>query len=159
MLYSFSFEFHTSDVLKPFLLIVICVFIWFANKSEKTFIRVALSLVLSVLLLLLIFSFFVIPINSYNWAKKQIENNQYQIVEGQVTKYNPSPTKAIWGHSSESFFINDTEFSFFGTENYGYSIFQCDGGVLYEGQQLRIKYLEDPYYNERRICYIEELAN
>ena len=160
MIYVFSFQLQVRDLEKLFILLVFGFFLWFSWKlwkEEKGGLRLSLALGLSAVFLLILYSMFIVPLRSYNWARKQLEDGQYYEIEGQVSNYHPSPSKAIWGHTWESFTIDGTEFVFSGTENYGYSVFQCDGGVLHEGQWLRIRYVEDPYYHERRICYIEEI--
>ena len=50
-------------------------------------------------------------------------------------------------------------FCYYGTENYGYSKFLCNGGVVTgNGQKLRITYCENPFNGELVICYIEKLV-
>ena len=160
LLYDFHFQLHLIDLGKLFILLVFGLFIWFAWKAwkeEKGWKRLTLSLALSAVFLTALYSMLIVPLRSYSWAKKQMETGQYGTIEGQVRDYQASPSKAIWGHSSDSFFVGDVEFVFCGDENYGYCVFQCDGGSIHEGQNLRIKYLEDPFYGERRICEIEEM--
>ena len=89
--------------------------------------------------------------------KQNINTGNIYIVEGEVSNFH-TPGSSFGGHDSESFSIGNVNFCYYGTENYGYCKFLCNGGVVTgNGQKLRITYCNDPLTDELVICYIEKL--
>ena len=88
--------------------------------------------------------------------KERLDKGDVCIVEGEVNNFVTEST--LSGHCSESFEIADVFFCYYNTENYGYSTFLSDGGVVIgNGQKLRITYCEDPLTKDIVICRIEEM--
>ena len=157
MLYSFSFQIHPGDILRLIIPVFLGLLLYFTHGIKRKGIRAASRILLSFTLLFAVYSLLVLPIRSYYWAKQQLDAGKGVVVQGAVYNYDPSPSKAIWGYGSESFEVANVVFRYDGTENYGYSVFQKDGGIISEGLYLQITYLEDPFYGENRICCIEEI--
>lgn len=157
MLYEFGYQFHTSDIFKVlFFILPFCLFL-FSKCFDKKIIRFMIDVFAVFLVVFFIILFCVMPICSYLKIKQNIDTGNIYIVEGEVNDFN-TPESAFGGHDSESFTINNTQFCYYGTENYGYSKFLCSGGVVTgNGQKLRITYCKDPFTNELVICYIERL--
>ena len=153
MLYEFGFQIHLSDIFKVLIFILpVCMFL-FSSRFEKVIrlIIIALACFVSVFVLIV---FYIQPICSYCEIKQNIARGDVYTVEGEVSDFE-TPEDSFGGHNSESFTINNVEFSYYGTENYGYSRFLCNGGVVTgNGQKLRITYCNDPLTDELVICSI-----
>ena len=158
MLYEFSFNFHLTDIFKILIFILpIAVYLFSSMMKHKVvrWITKCFSVLLSVFILVVIF---VLPIYSYLGIKRSIQEEKLLSCEGVVSDFS-SPKHHSWGsRDSESFKINDTEFSYGGDETYGYSKFSCNGGVIKgNGQKMKISYCHDPVTEEKVICYIEKV--
>lgn len=128
----------------------------FRHSSEKAGQLVVRAVALIVGIIFLI-AFYIQPLYSYWDIKQDISKGNVYTVEGEVTDFE-TPESSFGGHNSESFTIDDIKFCYYGTEDYGYSKFLCDGGVVTgDGQTLRIIYCNDPFTDEVVICYIERL--
>lgn len=156
MLYEFGFQIHISDMVKVLIFILpFCMFL-FSGCFKKTIrlVIIALACFISIFFLIV---FYIKPICSYWEIKQNISKGYIYTVEGEVSNFE-TPEDILGGHDSESFTINNVRFCYYETENYGYSKFLCNGGVVTEnGQKLRITYCNDPLTDELVICYIEEL--
>lgn len=157
MLYEFGFQFHISDLVKVGIFVLpFCIYL-FSSIFESKVVRVSIitfALLISIFILVV---FYIMPVCSYLEIKQNINKGNVFIVEGEVNNFE-TPTSSWGGHNSESFTIDGVEFCYFGTENYGYSQFLCDGGVITgNGQKLRITYCSDRFYDELVICRIKEL--
>ena len=92
-------------------------------------------------------------IDLYNTCVKAYRSGDYEIVEGYVENYVPMPKE---GHALESFNVGDVYFEY--SENSavcGYSQTEPYGGVIRNGQYLKIGYVYHPSYGNI-IVYIEE---
>lgn len=92
-------------------------------------------------------------IDLYNTCVKAYRSGDYEIVEGYVENYVPMPKG---GHALESFNVGDVYFEY--SENSavcGYSQTEPYGGVIRNGQYLKIGYVYHPSYGNI-IVYIEE---
>ncbi len=161
MLYEFGFQLHFFSDLVPVMLMVgiplysILCSSGFDNKIAKFLI----FLVSAFLTLTLFVVFIVSPIYSYNKIKQYIKEDNLLTVEGEVSEFeSPEKSEALGGHVGESFKIDNVDFSYNGTENYGYDKFLCFGGVVKgNGQKLKISYCYDPITDEKVICFIQEI--
>ena len=92
-------------------------------------------------------------IDLYNTCVKAYRSGDYEIVEGYVENYVPMPKG---GHALESFNVGGVYFEY--SENSavcGYSQTEPYGGVIRNGQYLKIGYVYHPSYGNI-IVYIEE---
>lgn len=156
MLYEFAFQFHLCDIFKLLSFIFpICLFLLSSCFESK--IAKCITILLSVLLaLVLIVVLIIFPLYSYFQIKHYIKDDKLLTVEGIISDFE-SPENSITDHNSESFSINGVNFIYYGNENYGYSTFLWDGGVIKgNGQKLKISYCYDPITKEKVICYIEK---
>ncbi len=157
MLYEFDFQLHISDMFQLLTFILpICLYMFsgcFKNRIAR-YTTITLSLLSAFLILTFLF---ILPIYSFLEIKQEIKENKLLSVSGEVTEFE-SPESSFGGHNSESFKIDGVEFAYYGNENYGYSDFLCDGGVIKgNGQELNILYCYDPITEEKVICYIKAL--
>ena len=157
MLYEFGYHLHTLDIFKVlFFILPFCLYL-FSKYFDTKIIRLIIVIFAVFLIVFFLVIFCVGPICSYMKIKQNIETGNINIVEGEVSEFH-TPESYFGGHDSESFTINNVNFCYYGTENYGYSKFLCNGGVVTgNGQKLRITYCNDPYSGELVICYIEIL--
>ena len=157
LLYEFGYQIHLLDIFKIlFFTLPFCLFL-FSSCFDKKTIRLIIIFFASVLCVLFLITFFVRPIFSYLKIKQNISEGNIYAVEGEVKNFD-TPKDCFGGHDSESFVIDNVSFRYYGTENYGYSDFLCNGGVITgNGQKLRITYCKDPFTDELVICYIEKL--
>ncbi len=159
MLYEFSFQFHFLDLFKILMFVLPICMCFFSNIFESKLIRTGIILIALLMGTLILIVFFINPVCSYREIKKNINEGNISVVEGEVNNFE-TPVNAFVGHNSESFTVDGIEFCYYGTENYGYSKFLCDGGVITgNGQKLRITYCEDSFTGELVICCIEEMTN
>lgn len=156
MLYEFGYQFHILDIFKVlFFILPFCLYI-FSSCFDNKIIRLIIVVLALFLIIFFLVMFCVKPICSYMKIKQNIDTGNIYIVEGEVSDFN-TPESSFGGHDSESFTIDDVNFCYYGTENYGYSKFLCNGGVVTgNGQKLRITYCNDPFTDELVICYIEK---
>ena len=156
MLYEFGYHFHILDIFKGlFFILPFCLYL-FASCFDSKKIRLLCFVFAVFLTVFFLVMFYVMPISSYIKIKKNIDTGNTYTVEGEVSNFS-TPENAYGGHDSESFTINNVNFCYYGTENYGYSKFMCNGGVVTgNGQKLRITYCENPFTGELVICYIEK---
>lgn len=156
MLYEFGFQIHILDVFKVLIFILpFCMFL-FSSRFKKIIrlIIIALACFISIFFLIV---FYIQPICSYWEIKQNIATGDVYTIEGEVSNFE-TPEDSLGGHNSESFTIDNIEFCYYETENYGYSKFLCNGGIVTgNGQKLRITYCNDPLTDELVICYIEKL--
>lgn len=156
-LYEFRFHFHLSDIFKILIFVLpICIYLFSGTFEKKIaqFFTKAFAVVISTVILVI---FFARPIYSYWKIKQYVAENSVLVVQGEVSNFE-TPTNSFGRHDSESFTISDVEFCYYGIENYGYSLFLCNGGVVTgNGQKLRITYCEDPFTSELVICRIEKI--
>lgn len=157
MLYEFGYQFHILDIFKVlFFILPFCLYL-FSNCFDAKIFRLICVIFAVFLLVFFLVMFCVMPICSYMKIKRNIDTGNIYIVEGEVSDFN-TPESSFGGHDSESFTINNVNFCYYGTENYGYSKFLCNGGVVTgNGQKLRITYCKDSFTDELVICYIENL--
>lgn len=156
MLYEFGFQLHFSDIFKLLAFILpICLYLISCCLNNK--IAKYIVLLFSILCVLLIFFILIIfPLYSYHQIKNHIKEDNLITVEGSVSQFE-SPEHSTGGHNSESFSINGVDFIYYGNENYGYSTFLCDGGIIKgNGQELKISYCYDPITKEKVICFIQQ---
>lgn len=157
MLYEFGYQFHIIDIFKVLCFILPFSLYMFSNCIDKKIVRFIIILCSVVLSIFIIFVFMIGPILSYWEIKQNIDNGSIYVVEGEVTNFE-SPETPVCGHDSESFTIGNVNFCYYGTENYGYSKFLRNGGVITgNGQKLRITYCNDPFTNELVICSIQRI--
>lgn len=72
-------------------------------------------------------------------------NNNYDIVVGEVTKFNAGGSAT---NKVESFYIEDIKFEYSKSDSYGYHKTKNDGGVIIgDGQKLRIGYIKSKTQN------------
>ncbi len=156
MLYEFSLNFHLLDIFKILIFVFPFTFYLFSATVEHKVVRRIMILFTTLLSVLIVVVMIVLPIYSYLGIKRSIQEGKLLSCEGVVSDFT-SPKHHSWGsRDSESFKINDTEFSYGGDETYGYSKFSCNGGVIKgNGQKLKISYCYDPVTEEKVICYIE----
>lgn len=157
MLYEFGFQLHFSDVFKLLAFILpICLYLISCCLNNK--IAKYIILVFSILfVLLMLFVLIISPLYSYYQIKHYIEEDNLITIEGIVSQFE-SPENSTGGHNNESFAISGVEFTYYGNENYGYSTFLCDGGVIKgNGQKLKISYCYDPITKEKVICFIQQV--
>lgn len=155
MLYEFGYQFRLLDIFKVlFFILPFCLYM-FSSCFDKKIIRLIVIVFASLLSIFFLIIFFARPIFSYVEIKQNIDKGNVYIVEGEVSEFD-TPDNSFGGHDSESFTIDNVKFCYYETENYGYSKFLCNGGVVTgNGQKLRITYCKDPYTDEVVICYIE----
>ena len=157
MLYEFRYQFHLIDIFKVLFFILPFTLYLFSSCFNKKILRSIIIVFAAFLLIFFLIIFCIIPICSYIKIKQNIDKGNIYTVEGEVSNFD-TPENAFGGHDSESFTINNVNFCYYGTENYGYSKFLCNGGVITgNGQKLRIAYCEDPFNGELIICRIEKL--
>ncbi len=156
MLYEFGYQFHILDIFKVLCFALpFCIFL-FSNCLDAKILRLICIVFAVLLIVFFLVMFFVMPIYSYTKIKQNIDTGNVYTVEGEVSNFS-TPENTFGGHDCEAFAINDVNFCYYGTENYGYSKFLCNGGVITgNGQKLRITYCEDPFNGELVICYIEK---
>lgn len=157
MLYEFGLQFHFFDLFKLLIFVLpICLYLLsgaFDNKISK-YMMFTISGISALLILIILF---VAPLYTYIEIKQYIKDDSLLTVEGEVTDFE-SPENSFGGHNSESFKISGIDFIYYGNENYGYSNFLCDGGVIKgNGQKLKISYCYDPITKEKVICYIQSM--
>lgn len=157
-LYEFGFHIHVQDLLK-IVAVVFPILMWFYSgtienkKGMKLTVRI-LSLCFAVLFT---WSLFIYPIVEYRKTHKAILTDHVYVVEGEVTDFD-TPTNSFGGHKTESFRISEIDFSYSGTENYGYHKLRCDGGVIEgNGQKLRVTYYVQTQTGTNIICKIESV--
>ena len=157
MLYEFGYQFHILDIFNVlFFILPFCLYLFSSNFNKKFF-RALLMGAAALITVLLVFIFYIKPICAYFEIKGKINNGNVSIIEGEISNFK-TPDDSFGGHESESFRIDNVEFVYYETENYGYSKFLCNGGVITgNGQKVRITYVEDPFTCERVICNIEKL--
>ena len=157
MLYEFGFQIHLIDIFKALILVLpFCIYAFGSTIENKIiyFITVIFAIVIATVI---VYILYVAPICSYWKIKQYVNEGKTSVVEGEVSNFE-SPASSWGGHDSESFTINDVEFCYYGKENYGYTKFLCDGGVVTgNGQKLRITYCKDPFTNKLVICSIQEV--
>ncbi len=155
MLYEFGFRLHFSDFFKLLIFILpICLYLWSSNFDKK--LAHYITLIASFISAFVIAVVLIIrPLYSYFVIKQDIKQNGLFIVEGEISDFETQKS-SYGGHNSESFKINGVDFIYYGDENFGYSKFLCDGGVIKgNGQKLKISYCYDPITKEKVICYIQ----
>ncbi len=156
MLYEFGYHFRLTDIFKLLYFVLPVVLFLSAAGFDKKIIRWSVTGFATLVMLFILYGFWIEPICSYLEIKQNIDEGELCVVEGEVNNFY-TPDKSWYGHDCESFTIDGVVFSYYGTENYGYSRFFCDGGVVTgNGQRLRISYWINPSTDEIVICYIEE---
>ena len=158
MLYEFGFNFKNYELLFALFWISCSVFFCYLLilRFDKKIIRILIIFIETCLIALVGSSLLIDPIKGYFWVKEKYELGECEVVCGAVADFD-SPETSIYGHVSESFTINGITFEYMDNE-YGYSTFKCDGGVItHEGQKLKITYCNDPYSTYLVICAIEEV--
>lgn len=155
MLYEFGFQFHLLDLAKVLFFVIPLVIWFFANSLDKKLFKILLSLLSFLFAAFILLEVFIFPVISYFKIKQDLKEGFVYTVEGEVKNFS-SPESSFGGHNSESFSINDVDFIYFGTENYGYSRFACNHGVITgNGQNLKITYVKSRFDDELVICKIE----
>ncbi len=77
--------------------------------------------------------------SNYLLYKNYVENNEFQVVEGVVTNFQPYVER----RSPEEFCVNDVCFKFRDyLTTWGFNQNASDGGPIHEGLQVRIAYVE-----------------
>lgn len=157
MLYEFGFQLHISDLFKLLAFILpVCLYL-FSGSLKIKIARYGVLTVTYILTFAILAILFISPIYSYFKIKQYIKEDSLLTAKGEVCNFE-TPENSFGGHSSESFSVADVDFEYYGTENYGYSEFLCDGGLINgNGQKLKISYCYDPVTKERVICYISSL--
>ncbi len=157
-LYEFGFHIHWNDCLK-ILAFIFPILIWFFSETLDNikWIRIALKLSSICITIFLVWSLYIYPIVEYYKIRNDIAAGNVYVVEGEVSNFD-TPTTSLWGHVTESFSINEIEFSYSGTENYGYNKLRCNGGVIEgNGQKLKITYYIPAHTYIKIICKIESV--
>lgn len=159
VLYEFGFHLHLLDLTKILVFILPFSIYLFTSTSANVVVRVVGRFLAAFISVSVFIILFIGPIYAFSKIKGSINEGNFCVVEGEVCNFK-TPENAFGGHESESFTINGKNFCYYGTENYGYAKFLCNGGVITgNGQKLRITYCNDPFTGEVVICYIEEAEN
>lgn len=156
MLYEFGYQFRVFDIVKILIFVLPLCLYMFSDSFDSKFLKRSLCVISGLLTVSFILVFYISPLYSFFKIKHNISAGNVLTVEGEVTDF-CSPEDPSAYHDSESFSINGVKFCYYGTENYGYSTFLHDGGIITgNGQNLRIIYCEDPFSGEFVICSIEQ---
>lgn len=159
MLYEFGFNFNNCKVLFILFWMLFSGFLCYLLllQVEKKLIRILIIFLEFCVITFIFDTFLIFPIKGYLGVKEKYDLGECEVVCGVVTNFD-SPETSLYGHASESFTINGITFEYMNNE-YGYSTFKCDGGVVtHEGQKLKITYCNDPYSAYGIvICSIEEI--
>lgn len=158
MLYEFDFQLHIWDIFKLLTFILpVCLYL-FSGSINNKIARYGVLTLTYILVFALVFVLLIFPLYSYFKINQYLKEDNFLTVSGEVYDFK-TPENSFEGHNSESFSIDNINFEYYGTENYGYSEFLCNGGVVKgNGQKLEISYCYDPITKEIVICYIKSLT-
>ena len=107
-------------------------------------------------LVLICFCQIYVSIDARNKVYNKYQSGQYLVVEGVISNYTVADD---WEPNlPDYFYVNDIEFKVPGfVSPWGYPLKQIDGGVLDNGMNVKIYYIE--YKNENVIMRIEHFAD
>lgn len=146
-----------NPVFIIFLLIIALMSVLLIIFWKKVDIGVKIFISIIILLLVLIcFCQIYVSIDARNKVYNKYQSGQYLVVEGVISNYTVADD---WEPNlPDSFCVNDIEFKVPGfVSPWGYPLKQIDGGVLDNGMNVKIYYIE--YKNENVIMRIEHFAD
>lgn len=157
LLYAFHFNFVLYRFfLAVFILILFLLFSWLILGSiEKKRIKIIAGTVATFAFIIIIWSFFIAPINNYYRINQLVQNNETSVVEGSISYLKKGSTPAYFTRTEERIEVNGVSFSYRDDNYYGYCFFMdSPKNILDEENEFIIEYVYDKFYETNIICFI-----
>ncbi len=158
VLYELGFKFNFLMLIPFFVFIILLAGGIFLPKikhfkENKKLLRLSKALpnALAVCTVIITLVWAVFEVTEYKTLMTSVTEETMLCAEGTVTDYK------FGENGNETFSIGETEFEIIPDKfNYGYNVSANDGGVIKEGEKLKIGYVD--YKGEKKIVYIEKIT-